>query len=114
MIAAMSNQAPTLLIIDDDRAFLAALGRALNRDFSVAAASTENEALRAFNGAIDIVLLDIRLDEVDVGNRAGMDLLQEFLKGKTGVPIVMTSAYGDIEMAVECMRLGATDFVQKA
>jgi two-component system, NtrC family, response regulator AtoC len=110
----MATQSPTLLIIDDDKTFLASLERALRRDFSVITASDEASAFSAFGHGPDIVLLDIRLDESDNQNRGGVALLKRFLEAQPGVPVVMTSAYGDIETAVGCMRLGAADFIQKA
>lgn len=107
------TQLPTLLIVDDDEAFLGSLERALKRNFETVIASDEAGALRAFGGEPDVVLLDIRLDESDPHNRGGVKLLQQILETQPGVPVVMTSAYGDIETAVECMRLGAADFIHK-
>lgn len=110
----MATQSPTLLIVDDDTAFLGALERALRRDFVIVTASTEASALEAFSSGPDIVLLDIRLNESDEQNRSGVELLKRFLETQPSIPVVMTSAYGDIETAVECMRFGATDFIQKS
>jgi DNA-binding NtrC family response regulator len=106
--------AARLLIVDDDRSFLGALERALKANFSVSTASTEPDALQAFAAGPDIVLQDIRLDENDPQNRAGVELLKRFLAVRSGIPVVMTSAYGDMDIAVECMRLGASDFIDKA
>ncbi len=103
-----------LLIVDDDRSFLGALERALRANFSVSTAAGETDALQAFAEGPDIVLLDIRLNENDPQNRTGVELLKRFLAVRAGIPIVMTSAYGDMEIAVECMRLGASDFIDKA
>ena len=103
-----------LLIVDDDRSFLRALGRALKANFSVSTAAGEQEALQAFAVGPDIILLDIRLDEAEPQNRAGVELLKRFLAMRSGIPVVMTSAYGDMDIAVECMRLGAADFIDKA
>lgn len=109
----MTTQIAKLLIIDDDKPFLASLERALRRDFVILTASDPTSARKAFAEAPDIVLLDIRLDETDELNRGGVELLQEFLEARPEVPIVMISAYGDVDTAVECMRLGAADFIQK-
>lgn len=107
-------KAPTLLIVDDDKTFLSALERALKRDFTVDTATDKESAVRAFAAEPDIVLLDIRLVDSDDQDRSGVGLLKTFLEAQPGAPVVMTSAYGDIETAVECMRLGAADFIQKA
>jgi DNA-binding NtrC family response regulator len=106
--------APRLLIVDDDRIFLRSLERALKANFAVLTAATEAEATQAFSEGPDVVLLDIRLDETDDQNRAGVELLKRFLTIRSEIPIVMTSAYGDMDIAVECMRLGASDFINKA
>jgi two-component system response regulator AtoC len=113
MITAMTTQLPTLLIVDDDESFLGALERALRRNFKTVTALDEARALRAFGDEPDVVLLDIRLDESNPRNRGGVELLKKILEMQPRVPVVMTSAYGDIETAVECMRLGATDFIHK-
>jgi DNA-binding NtrC family response regulator len=113
MIRAMTTQPSTLLIVDDDKALLGALERGLRRDFSVVTADDESQAAKAFGSSPDIVLLDIRLDPSDDNDRGGVRLLKRFLETQPGIPVVMTSAYGDIETAVECMRLGAADFIQK-
>ena len=106
--------APRLLIVDDDRSFLGSLERALKTTFSISTAADEPDALQAFSDGPDIALLDIRLDETDDQNRSGVDLLKRFLTIRPEIPIVMTSAYGDMDIAVECMRLGAADFINKA
>lgn len=110
----MELQKPKLLVVDDDGAYLASLGRALRRKFEVLTASEVEGALREFGANPDLVLLDIRLDEGDSNNRAGVELLISFLEANHQIPVVMTSAYGDVDVAVECMRLGAADFIQKS
>ncbi|MHA1325674.1 MAG: sigma-54-dependent transcriptional regulator, partial [Candidatus Helarchaeota archaeon] len=61
----------------------------------------------------DLVLLDIRLNDEDPHNQEGIDLLKQFLEHRPDMPVVMISAYGDVDQAVECMKLGAADFVEK-
>jgi DNA-binding NtrC family response regulator len=109
----MRKRLDKILLVDDDSAFLASTERILKRDFEVITASDHASALKAAGEGPDIVLLDIRLDESDKQNRGGMELLGEILKTHRHLPVVMFSAYGDLETAVECMRLGAVDFIQK-
>lgn len=104
---------PKLLVVDDEKAFLASLERVLKQDFLVDAARDPLGAKEAFERGPDIVLLDIRLDESNPEKRDGMELLREFLENRGDCPIVMISAYGDVNTAVECMRMGAADFIQK-
>lgn len=105
---------PSLLIIDDNENLVASISRALSDEFVIANATNAHTAIRAFAKQPDIVLLDIRLDEADVENKEGMNLLQHFLASRPEMPVIMFTAHANIEMAVECMRLGATDFIQKS
>ncbi len=104
---------PKLLIVDDDLPLLSSWQRALNRDFEVLPASNVDEAFHLFQSKPDLALIDIRLNEEEPENQQGVELLDRFLESRPDMPIVMTSAYGDIEIAVECMRRGAFDFFKK-
>src|SRR3712207_2462095 len=109
----MKKRPPKILLVDDDSAFLASTERVLNRDFEVLRATDREGALKCLREQPDIVLLDIRLDESDGENKGGMELLCEILLLQSQLPVVMFSAYGSVETAVECMRRGAADFIQK-
>jgi len=104
-----------LLIVDDDRQYVNSLGRALQREYMVIPATDKSEALRAFRKGCDIVLLDLRLNDQDETNREGMELLHEFRRERQrdDLPIVMMTAYGDVDIAVQAMKEGANDFLQK-
>ena len=102
-----------LLIVDDDVHFLASLERVLGSDFVVKKVSDGDAARKALMDEPDLVLLDIRLNEEDSGNQEGVELLKQFVQGRPGMPIIMMSAYGDVDTAVECMQVGATDFIKK-
>lgn len=60
------------------------------------------------DGATGCVLIDLRLQDMD-----GIALQKELIARQIQLDIVMMSAYGDIEHAVEAMRLGAVDFLEK-
>lgn len=110
----MSINRPKLLIVDDERYLLASLRRALRHEYTVLTAADRVEALREIAKQPDIVLLDIRLNAEDARDRSGVELLREMSAGGFDAPVVMFSAYGDVETVVSCMRHGATDFVQKS
>jgi two-component system, NtrC family, response regulator AtoC len=103
---------PTLLIVDDDEAFSKSLSRALRVDYEVREAASSAEALAMLSPAPDAILLDLRLDEQSTNNEEGLTLLQKFQQ-QLQVPVLMITAFGDIETAVKCMKLGAVDFLQK-
>src|ERR1051325_4759476 len=107
-------QTPKLLIVEDNVKLLATLRRALGGDFAVVTASTPEAARAAVGEEPDVVLLDIRLDEGDDEDRSGMALLPEFISARPSVPVLMFSGFNDVDIAVECMKLGASDFINKS
>jgi len=102
-----------ILIVDDDIEYLKSLARALKGDFSIVTASSSAEAKELLLSNPDLALFDIRLDDVDINNREGIEILKFVKKEMPTIPVVMMTAYGDIDLAVEAMKLGAADFVQK-
>lgn len=103
----------TLLIVDDNEAFSNSLRRALRSDYEVRLARTPTEAASAMAPPPDAVLLDLRLDERSPDNQDGLILLRTFKQQFAQIPVLIITAFGDIETAVECMKLGAVDFLQK-
>ncbi len=102
-----------VLVVDDNAEFRDALGDALEDDFDIELAASTEEAQRKLAGDIGVVLLDVRLKEDGV-NKDGLLLLEAIRQNQQELPVVMMTGYADIDMAVEAMRLGATDFVQKS
>jgi DNA-binding NtrC family response regulator len=100
----------TILIIDDEEnarqnigAFLAARG------YEVIGAATLQEAKdKLWHGDMDVVLLDVQLPD-----GYGPSLMDDIALLPMRPPVIIITAYGDIEMAVEAMRSGAHDFLQK-
>lgn len=109
----MKNK-PKVLVVDDDKEYLKSLQNALGRDFSIATASSAKEAKNLLSSGFDLLLLDIRLDENDPQNKEGIELLEEIKGEYPHLPVIMITAHGDIDIAVEAMKLGAADFIQKA
>jgi two-component system, NtrC family, response regulator AtoC len=100
---------PTLLIVDDERATREGLRCALEVDFDVYLASNNSEALAILKSEeIHLILTDLRL-----GGDSGMDLIDTAAKLPTPPVILMMTAYGSVDAAVEAMRRGAFHFVTK-
>ncbi len=107
-LIAMSNF--TILIIDDEesqrepiRGFLSKKG------FATLSASSCDEGMALFSGsAVDLVVTDYKMP-----GKTGLDVLREVKAANPLVPVVITTAYGNIEGAVEIMKLGAFDYIQK-
>lgn len=100
---------PTLLIVDDERATREGLRSALEEDFDVYLASNNAEALAILKSEdIQLLLTDLRL-----GGDSGMDLIDAAAKLPSPPVILMMTAYGSVDTAVEAMRRGAFHFVTK-
>ncbi len=102
---------PRLLIVDDEMDMLRLLSRSIRADFdcevetvSNAAAALEIFRLRSF----DLALVDIRMPGMD-----GIQLLEQLRILDPGLTIIMMTAYGAIEVAVESIKKGAYDFITK-
>jgi DNA-binding NtrC family response regulator len=106
---------PRVLLIEDDTAFARRLARNLGMDgFEAEVAEGGAAGLRALaTGGFDAALCDLRMPEVD-----GYEVLRRVRSGQeTGidprVPILMLTSVHTVEAAVEAMRLGASDFLDK-
>jgi DNA-binding NtrC family response regulator len=106
---------PNVLIVDDDPKYLSLLREGLSTQFDVATATTAEEAHRRLQFPIDAMLLDLRLNGGGADDLDGMRLLEAVkdLKARSVPTIIMTS-FADVDVAVDVMRLGAADFVQKS
>ncbi len=100
----------TILIVDDEENALRNISAYLEpKGYEIITATTIAEARQSLQrGEPDIVLLDVQLPD-----GYGPDLLEETINYPIRPPIILITAYGEIEMAVEAMKNGAHDFIQK-
>jgi DNA-binding NtrC family response regulator len=107
----MARKATKILIIDDEESIRDGCSQALSRrGFVVESTGSAPQGLeKALKDLHDLILLDLRMPELD-----GMEILGR-LKGEAGVSarVIIISGYGDIPLAVEAMRQGASDFLMK-
>jgi len=98
------------LIIDDDKTFREATGYIIEDEghYSEAVESGELGLGRLREDKFGAVLLDLNL-----ARESGLDVLSEILKQHPELPVVMLTAQGNIKTAVEAMRRGAVDFLEK-
>jgi len=101
---------PTVLIVDDEKNIRATLARGLRLEgFRTEEAGNGLEALKALDdGGIDLVLLDVQMPEMD-----GLALLAAMRERSLSVPAIVLTAHGSIERAVQAVKLGAFDFIEK-
>jgi DNA-binding NtrC family response regulator len=102
-----------ILIVDDNEEFLFALSRILKEEFVVLSAPSIEKAREYLSLEPSLILLDIRMKDNDINNREGIDFLKEIKSKGIKIPVIMMTAYGDIDIAVASMKLGAEDFIQK-
>jgi DNA-binding response OmpR family regulator len=100
---------PTL-VVDDEKNIRLTLAMALEQlETPVDTAASGEEALEKIAaGSYGVVLLDLRLPGLD-----GMEVLRRVAKERPEIKVVIITAYGSIDLAVEAMKLGAVDFLQK-
>jgi two-component system response regulator AtoC len=99
-----------VLIVDDEENFRHMLSVILKKEgYDVEAASNGEEALQKVTlSPYDQVLCDIRMPKMD-----GLDFLNEAKKAGVDSTIVMMSAYGTVDIAIEAIKLGAYDYISK-
>lgn len=101
---------PTLLLVDDDAAFLRTLGRSLGRlGYLVWPASTNYEARQA----IDTAGPDFAVVDLHLGNENGLDVLEYLSMVSPETTSVLLSGYATPASAVKAMKLGAIDCLPK-
>lgn len=98
------------LVVDDDRTFSSLAAAALRREgMIVTLARSLHEAREALTQSLPgLVVLDRRLPDGD-----GLTFLPELRQRMPSTPVLMVTAYGDIESAVEAVRAGASDYLTK-
>ena len=99
-----------ILIVDDERAIRNSLGEILSDEgYSVDKAENGAEALQmAGKEHYDIIFCDIKMPGMD-----GIEVLDKLVEEGTDAAVVMISGHGDISTAVDCIKKGAFDFIQK-
>lgn len=99
-----------ILVVDDERGILESLRKIFEREgYVVSTTDSGEEALAQLRAArIDLVLADIMMPKM-----SGMELLRATKAIAPGTEVVMMTAFGTVENAVECMREGAYDFISK-
>ena len=100
----------SILVIEDEAVLGRSLAEALeSRGHDVVVCESGGDGLqRVENHSPELVLLDLRLPDA-----SGLDVLSQILALDPGLPVVLMTAYGTLQDAVEAMRRGARDYLQK-
>ena len=98
----------TVLVIEDEEKARRVVGLQLSSDgYAVKAVGTAEEGLK-LAGEADLVLTDLKLPGMD-----GLALLEQLQAQNAHLPVIVMSAFGTVEIAVEAMKKGAVDFLPK-
>jgi DNA-binding NtrC family response regulator len=99
-----------ILVIDDEKSIRSTLKDILEHEgFNVELASNGQEAIEKFSkGQFDAVLCDIKMPGMD-----GIEVLEKIQEISNDVPVIMISGHGTIDTAVEAIKKGAFDFIEK-
>lgn len=101
---------PRILIIDDEKSIRRALKEILEYEkYEVEEAEDAVAALKKVDDEVfDLIFCDIKMPKMD-----GTEFLEKCMAGHPEIPVVMISGHGNIDTAVECIKKGAFDFIQK-
>lgn len=99
-----------ILIIDDEKSIRRALREILEfEDFEVEEAENGKEGLeKAKTASFDMIFCDIKMPQMD-----GLEVLETLTKDEVDTPVIMISGHGNIETAVDAIKKGAFDFIEK-
>jgi len=99
-----------ILVVDDDPHFLRVLSRILSgENFLVTSAAGACDALELLKSAqFDLVISDLRMPECD-----GLSFLESLRRSANTVPVIILTAYGEVDTYLEAMNAGATEYLNK-
>ena len=101
-----------ILVIDDNPDIRFLICNILEeQNFKVRSAANYDQAVLEINKRLpDLAIIDIKLDKSD---KDGIELLKMIVKLNNSIPIIMISGHANVQLAVEAIRLGAYEFVEK-
>jgi len=108
--AAGMERTSRILIVDDDPHFLRVLARILSgENFQVTPAGGACDALELLKSTqFDLVISDLRMPECD-----GLNFLESLRQGGSSVPVIILTAYGEVDSYLAAMNAGATEYLNK-
>src|SRR5579871_2345905 len=109
------SRTPCILIADDQPDVLEALRFLVKGEgYSAETVNAPAAAIDAVESRdFDAVLMDLNYTRDTTSGQEGLDLLQRILALDSTLPVIVMTAWGSVELAVEAMRRGARDFIQK-
>src|SRR5438067_10129566 len=110
-----ANSPTRLLIADDQRDVLEALRLLLKAEgYLIEIASSPSGVMDALRSReYDVLLIDLNYARDTTSGQEGLDLLNQIQSLDSTLPVIVMTAWGSVDVAVEAMRRGARDFIQK-
>ncbi len=100
---------PKLLVVEDKPSEREAMARLLRIEgYEVLTATNPQEAMGHISDSIDLIISDLKM-----GKSSGIDLLSYWKQRSSVTPFIMVTAHGEVDSAVEAMKLGAEDYLSK-
>src|SRR5499425_909148 len=114
-IVGTKSPAPRVLAADDQQHILEALELLLKpQGYKVDAVRSPELVREALaSGTYDALLIDLNYTRDTTSGQEGLDLLTEIVSLDSTLPVIVMTAWGNVGLAVEAMRRGARDFIQK-
>lgn len=109
------RQTAKILIVDDDQDILTAGKLLLKRSFSDVSICSDPAQISGLMKQInyDVILLDMNFGPGESSGKQGLEWLSQILTIDSNMIVVVITAHGGVDLAVEAMKIGATDFVAK-
>lgn len=101
---------PKILVIDDEKNIRDGIKKSLEYEgYEVITAENGDKGIEViYKGGVDLVITDLKMPE-----KTGEEFLKEILDFDKNIPVIVLTGHGNVETAVEMMRLGAYDFLTK-
>ncbi len=101
-----------ILVIDDNPDIRFLICNILkDKNFSIRSAANFDQAVLEINKKLpDLAIIDIKLDRAE---KDGIDLLKTIIKKNSSIPVIMISGHATVQIALESIRLGAYEFIEK-
>src|SRR5580700_8887303 len=115
VVLAKNVGAPRILAADDQQHILEAIELLLKpQGYKIDVVRSPELARELLaNATYDAALIDLNYTRDTTSGREGLDLLSEIVALDSALPVIVMTAWGNVELAVEAMRRGARDFIQK-
>ena len=106
----MTNE---ILVVDDNIDIRTLISSILkDKGFTIRESSNFNSAIEEINKKLpDVAIIDVKLDKK--GDKDGIDILTHIKKINSDLPVIMISGHANVQMAVDSLKLGAFEFMQK-